>query len=145
MTQFDDIAVGDQVVCHSHNKRRLMAVTKVTSTQFTVDSGTRIMRASGRVVGSGDWCSKWVSKATPDDIASIRAEEELDMRRFRFYSLLNRVGNTMDDQVDHARKELRSGRTPGTDMPARIAAAHRHLQAALDALTADPATQEPQP
>jgi hypothetical protein len=148
MSQFDDIAVGDLVVFRRSHlgrfRRILKAVTNVTPTQFTVECGTRIMRTSGRVVGASGWSYTSVFKATPDDIASIKAERRLELRRDAFSLLLNRVGNTMGEQVDHVIEELRSGRTPGTDMPARIAAAHRHLEAALDALTADPANQEPQ-
>ena len=82
MTQFENIAVGDQVIVHSgsYNGRRARAwtVSRVTATRFTA-GGVQFTKRGFQVGGCGDW-SAIAEPATPERIAKVVAENELRQR-----------------------------------------------------------------
>lgn len=123
---FTAIKVGDIVIIHNSKGRELRKVTKVTKTQFAIESGTRFMRSSGGEYGGGRWYGRSASIPSDEDIAAVQAEQ----RQERAVSEARRLRN----QIDTALNMITGRRAQGWG--STIEAANAHLKRALEALQA---------
>jgi hypothetical protein len=121
---FTNIAVGDTVIVRDNYGRRLHEVTKVTKTQFAIESGTRFMRSDGREYAGGQWHGKLASIPNADDIAAVQAEQRQKRAISESFSLRRQIETAL--RMITARHEQGWGPS--------LEASNGHLRRALEAL-----------
>jgi hypothetical protein len=123
---FSNIKVGDTVAMRTRYGRTLHTVTKVTATQFVIETGTRFMRRDGSEYGASAWNPHYAFIPTDDDIAAIKAEQ----RQKQAISMLRKL----ESEIQSARIEIdRDNDKQG--WAASLELANRHMRCALEALS----------
>ena len=90
-----DKKVGDQVAMRQGHvllgQWVLRTVMKVTSTQFTLNTGEKVLRSNGRVVGSdGDFCSDATDKMRKK-IAESDRQHEISREAYEIRSRIEEI------------------------------------------------------
>jgi hypothetical protein len=124
---FANIAVGDTVIINNSRGRTLHKVTKVTRTQFAIESGTRFMRSDGGEYGGDQWHREWVTIPNANDIAAVKAEQRQQLA----VDAARRLRNQIDTALLKITRSRAQGRGP------TIEASNDHLRRALDVLQAE--------
>lgn len=70
----DSLKVGSSVILTTRNTRYLRKVVRVTATLFVLNTGERIRRKDGSVVGGTPYSTTSISPATEEVVASVSKE-----------------------------------------------------------------------
>lgn len=88
MENFEDVKVGDKVICNSNGfyaKSIVDIVVKVTAKQFVTKRGNRYKKSDGYEIGGRDTCIH----GTEENIKKIEHENYVEALRSKAYRFFN--------------------------------------------------------